>query len=95
MIVTGLTPEEVVDQLPPVEFEDVVAALRFAADLVAAREIPATRGVRFLIDQSRSPILENLPRIAGQYAVHGSLSCIRFWPRRRPLTSAASRRASR
>jgi uncharacterized protein (DUF433 family) len=40
MIATGMTPAEVVDELPPLELEDVAAALRFAADAVADREIP-------------------------------------------------------
>ncbi len=40
MIANGMTPDEVVDELPPLELEDVAAALRFAADVVADREIP-------------------------------------------------------
>ena len=40
MIAGGMTPAEVVDELPPLELEDVAAALRFAADAVADREIP-------------------------------------------------------
>ena len=40
MIANGMTPDEVVDELPPLELEDVAAALRFAADAVADREIP-------------------------------------------------------
>ena len=40
MIVSGMTPTEVVEELPPLELADVAAALRFAADAVADREIP-------------------------------------------------------
>ena len=40
MIANGMTPDEVVAELPPLEREDVAAALRFAADAVADREIP-------------------------------------------------------
>ena len=40
MIAEGMTPDEVVAELPPLEREDVTAALRFAADTVSDREIP-------------------------------------------------------
>lgn len=40
MIAGGMTPNEVIAELPPLELEDVTAALRFAADTVAGREIP-------------------------------------------------------
>lgn len=40
MIADGMTPDEVVRELPPLDLEDVAAALRFAADVVADREIP-------------------------------------------------------
>ena len=40
MIANGMTPAEVVAELPPLELDDVVAALRHAADAVADREIP-------------------------------------------------------
>ena len=40
MIAGGMTPTEVVEELPPLELADVSAALRFAADAVADREIP-------------------------------------------------------
>lgn len=40
MIANGMTSDEVVAELPPLELEDVAAALRFAADAVADREIP-------------------------------------------------------
>jgi uncharacterized protein (DUF433 family) len=40
MIAGGMTPAEVVAELPPLEPADVAAALRFAADAVADREIP-------------------------------------------------------
>ena len=40
MIANGMTPGEVVDELPPLLLEDVAAALRFAADAVADRQIP-------------------------------------------------------
>jgi uncharacterized protein (DUF433 family) len=39
-IANGMTPNEVVDELPPLDLDDVAAALRFAADAVANREIP-------------------------------------------------------
>ncbi|MGD9998675.1 MAG: DUF433 domain-containing protein [Ilumatobacteraceae bacterium] len=40
MIAGGMTAQQVVDELPPLELADVSAALRFAADAVADREIP-------------------------------------------------------
>ena len=40
MIADGMTPNEIVAELPPLELDDVSAALRFAADAVADREIP-------------------------------------------------------
>jgi len=40
MIASGMTPAEVVEELPPLELADVTGALRFAADAVADREIP-------------------------------------------------------
>jgi uncharacterized protein (DUF433 family) len=40
MIANGLTADEVVAELPPLVLEDVAAALRFAADVVADRQIP-------------------------------------------------------
>lgn len=40
MIANGMSPDEVVAELPPLELEDVAAALRYAADAVADREIP-------------------------------------------------------
>lgn len=40
MIADGMTPDEVVRELPPLDLDDVAAALRFAADAVADREIP-------------------------------------------------------
>ncbi|CAN5711567.1 hypothetical protein BH24ACT5_BH24ACT5_16360 [soil metagenome] len=39
MIAGGLTAQEIVDELPPLEADDVAAALRFAADAVSDREI--------------------------------------------------------
>ena len=40
MVAGGMTGQQIVDELPPLEIEDVAAALRFAADAVADREIP-------------------------------------------------------
>lgn len=40
MVAGGMTAPQIVDELPPLEIEDVAAALRFAADAVADREIP-------------------------------------------------------
>jgi uncharacterized protein (DUF433 family) len=39
MVAGGLTVQEIVDELPPLEADDVAAALRFAADAVSDREI--------------------------------------------------------
>ena len=39
MIADSLTPSDVIAELPPLELEDVTAALRFAADTVSDREI--------------------------------------------------------
>ena len=40
MVAGGLTAQQIVDELPPLELADVAAALRFAADAVSDREIP-------------------------------------------------------
>ena len=40
MIADDMTPDEIVAELPPLELDDISAALRFAADAVADREIP-------------------------------------------------------
>lgn len=40
MVAGGMTAEQIVDELPPLEIDDVTAALRFAADAIADREIP-------------------------------------------------------
>ena len=39
MIANGMTPDEIVAELPPLELEDIAAALRLAADTVSDREI--------------------------------------------------------
>ena len=39
MSADGMAPKEIVAELPPLELDDVSAALRFAADAVADREI--------------------------------------------------------
>lgn len=39
MIANGMTPDEVVAELPSLQLEDVAAALRFAADALSDREI--------------------------------------------------------
>jgi uncharacterized protein (DUF433 family) len=72
MVAGGMAAQQIVDELPPLEIEDVAAALRFASDAVADREIPsAADGVKFLIDQnSRSPRLASLLRDRGHDAVH-------------------------
>ncbi len=40
MVADGLTVEQIVAELPPLEPEDVRAALRYAAETVADRELP-------------------------------------------------------
>lgn len=40
MVAGGMTAQEIVDELPPLELDDIAAALRFAADAVSDREIP-------------------------------------------------------
>ena len=39
MLADGMTPEQIVTELPPLEPDDIAAALRYAADTVADREI--------------------------------------------------------
>lgn len=39
-LASGMTPAQVVEELPPLQLEDVSAALQFAADTVADRQIP-------------------------------------------------------
>lgn len=45
MIANGMAPDEVVTELPPLKLEDVAAALRFAADTVADREMAPAWGL--------------------------------------------------
>lgn len=40
MVASGMTLAEVVEELPSLELEDVTAALRYAADVVAERRTP-------------------------------------------------------
>ena len=40
MLADGMTAEQIVAELPPLEPDDIAAALRFAADTVSDREIP-------------------------------------------------------
>jgi uncharacterized protein (DUF433 family) len=40
MVADGMSADEIVVELPPLELADVTAALRFAADAVSDREIP-------------------------------------------------------
>lgn len=40
MIADGMTPDEIVAELPPLELDDISAALRLTADAVVDREIP-------------------------------------------------------
>jgi len=40
MVAGGMTAQQIVDELPPLEIDDIAAALSFAADAVADREIP-------------------------------------------------------
>ena len=40
MVAGGMSAQQIVAELPPLELEDIAAALRFAADSVADREIP-------------------------------------------------------
>ena len=65
MVAGGMTAQQIVDELPPLEIEDVAAALRFAADAVADREIPLSTvganrnpplyGPRALLNWTRNP----------------------------------------
>ena len=40
MLADGMTAEQIVAELPPLEPDDIAAALRFGADTVSDREIP-------------------------------------------------------
>jgi uncharacterized protein (DUF433 family) len=40
MFADGMSADEIVAELPPLEHADIAAALRYAADAVADREIP-------------------------------------------------------
>ena len=40
MVADGMTADEIVAELPPLELADVEAALRYAADAVLERELP-------------------------------------------------------
>jgi uncharacterized protein (DUF433 family) len=43
MFADGMSRDEIVAELPPLEPADISAALRYAADAVADREIPLTK----------------------------------------------------
>jgi uncharacterized protein (DUF433 family) len=40
MVADGMTPEEIVAELPDVEVEDIPEALRYAAEALRERELP-------------------------------------------------------
>ncbi len=40
MVADGMTPTEIIDEHPDLEVEDVVEALRYAAEAVRERELP-------------------------------------------------------
>jgi uncharacterized protein (DUF433 family) len=40
MVADGMTMDQIVAELPPLEVDDVRAALRYAAETVAERELP-------------------------------------------------------
>ena len=43
MVADGMTPEQVLADLPDLELEDVAEALRYAAETVRERELPQRR----------------------------------------------------
>ena len=43
MIADGMTAEQIVADLPPLEVEDVAEALRYAAEALRERELPIRR----------------------------------------------------
>ena len=40
MLADGLSAQQIVTELPPLEPDDIAAALRYAADTVSDREMP-------------------------------------------------------
>ncbi|MGH8055596.1 MAG: DUF433 domain-containing protein [Stenotrophomonas sp.] len=44
MVADGMTVEEILTELPSLEANDVVEALRYAAEAVRERELPLRRG---------------------------------------------------
>ena len=43
MVADGMTGEQIVAELPPLELEDVAEALRYAAEALRERELPLRR----------------------------------------------------
>ena len=43
MVADGMTTEQIVTELPPLEVEDIAEALRYAADALRERELPLRR----------------------------------------------------
>lgn len=43
MVADGMTPEQIVDELPDLEVADVAEALRYAAEALRERELPLRR----------------------------------------------------
>ena len=43
MVADGMTTEQIVAEVPPLEAEDVAEALRYAAEAVRERELPLRR----------------------------------------------------
>ena len=39
MLADGMTPEQIVAELPPLDRDDIAAALRFAAEFVAGKPV--------------------------------------------------------
>lgn len=43
MVADGMSPEQIVDELPDLEVADVAEALRYAAEALCERELPLRR----------------------------------------------------
>ena len=71
MVADGMTVEEILEEHPDLEADDIAEALRYAALAVQERELPLLRAsVRFLLDENLSPRVCPHLEQAGHDAVH-------------------------
>ena len=71
MAADGMAVDEILGAFPDLEPDDVIEALRYAADALRARELPRTAGrLRLLVDKALSSRLAEASRSARHVRDH-------------------------